>query len=473
MPSSFVGGDLRRTRDGTLEKAERRLFGTGKRYALGRGRDNARFGDRDAGRDAAAVGQQTHGRTQTFMVSQMGRSRENERMGKKVVWILGAGFSKALGGPLLKELFTPKSAGDLRVQFELKDRFPKLFDGPAKCVRWLYGHGTDVEPLWSNPEEFVDYLDTASVSRSTEGPHPQFDRLVDVLLRSNLPRPGATPPDEIATYIGNLSTAARRLIAAECSAFLEGVDVRQERWRPFRRWALSLTPEDTIVSFNYDLVLEKLGRWRTERAPGVVSPIHVVHPCHNLDPKQFEGATRILKLHGSVDWKKTKKSVQLAGGETITRVTVTVGKDEWHALDCADEELAIATPGPSKELESLEFESIWGLAMVAIRAADVVALLGYSFPATDAFAKTVLLDAIGGNKAVLGEAPHGAPIYTLSAHAVLGPIGDASNRVEALLNFVGNRRTEERHPGIVGWFQARQHPLLAQDFLTVFQREDL
>jgi len=47
------GGDLRRTRMGPWKRLERRLFGTGKRYALGRGRDNARFGDRDAGRDAA------------------------------------------------------------------------------------------------------------------------------------------------------------------------------------------------------------------------------------------------------------------------------------------------------------------------------------------------------------------------------------------------------------------------------------
>jgi hypothetical protein len=53
-------------------------------------------------------------------------------------------------------------------------------------------------------------------------------------------------------------TTARRLVAAECAAFLQHVDPTREQWRPYRRWAASLTPNDTVVTFNYDRVLEML-----------------------------------------------------------------------------------------------------------------------------------------------------------------------------------------------------------------------
>jgi len=118
-------------------------------------------------------------------------------------------LAKALGGPLLKELFTPKSAGDLRVQFELKDRFPKAVRRPAQmrtlALRSRHGRRAAlVEP--GGVRRLPRHGERLAIDGGTA---PAVRPLVDVLLRSNLPRPGATPPDEIATYIGNLSTAAR------------------------------------------------------------------------------------------------------------------------------------------------------------------------------------------------------------------------------------------------------------------------
>ena len=61
--------------------------------------------------------------------------------------------------------------------------------------------------------------------------------------------------------------AARRLLGAECCSFLHSVDVAAERWRPFHRCASQLTGEDTIVTFNYDRVVELVGADKTrERA---------------------------------------------------------------------------------------------------------------------------------------------------------------------------------------------------------------
>ena len=43
-----------------------------------------------------------------------------------------------------------------------------------------------------------------------------------------------------------------------CSVFLQHAETSGEKWGPYIRWASKLRPSDTIITFNYDLVLEKL-----------------------------------------------------------------------------------------------------------------------------------------------------------------------------------------------------------------------
>jgi hypothetical protein len=61
--------------------------------------------------------------------------------------------------------------------------------------------------------------------------------------------------DEIA---GNLHGAGRRLMAAECMAFLEAHDTRLERWQPYWDWYRLVTVNDWVITFNYDLLVETL-----------------------------------------------------------------------------------------------------------------------------------------------------------------------------------------------------------------------
>jgi len=50
-----------------------------------------------------------------FILKSRMESRLNTQE-KKVVWILGAGFSKPLGGPLLKDLLAPRNRAVVREQ---------------------------------------------------------------------------------------------------------------------------------------------------------------------------------------------------------------------------------------------------------------------------------------------------------------------------------------------------------------------
>jgi hypothetical protein len=106
---------------------------------------------------------------------------------------------------------------------------------------------------------------------------------------------------------------------------------------------------------------------------------------------------------------------------------------ELHVLDCDVDELAIATPGPSKKREAKDFESFRDLATRAIAAADAVVFLGYRFPETDAHATNALLGAIMRNTT-----------NDLRMHLALGHKSRDSERLEALLRFAGQRRPPTR-----------------------------
>lgn len=140
---------------------------------------------------------------------------------EKIVWVLGAGFSQPLGGPLLTDLLTQQSRNKLLACYPGKDW---IVSRVAKTVRDLYSshryvsEATPGARLWANAEEFLTYLDTAA-----EG-SLRHRRTIDQLtgeLKEFAPSPHKA-----------MAGMARRLIAAECSAFLSGTRLGSELWGP-------------------------------------------------------------------------------------------------------------------------------------------------------------------------------------------------------------------------------------------------
>jgi hypothetical protein len=152
-----------------------------------------------------------------------------------IVWILGAGFSRPLGGPLLGKLLSPEAERDVAVRYP---RAEKLYGSFPREARLLYHNGrgktanqlrslgsgneADGEMLWDDAEEYLDYLDTAA----SRGPgSPASDRLLQIIgdKKLNLGLPYGD------TTLKSLAASARRLLAAECCAFLRGADSGSER----------------------------------------------------------------------------------------------------------------------------------------------------------------------------------------------------------------------------------------------------
>jgi hypothetical protein len=172
---------------------------------------------------------------------------------KRTVWILGSGFSKALGGPLLDELLSPVGATAVSAIYQ------KLRIGPPQPMMHLSAlidaidahrrrNGT---PWWRDAEDFLDQLDAIAGLGEAVGIHSAewgglrkiFQQLeVDAGPRRSPRGYPMTPGLEVSQLAPiSLHAAARRFAAAQCCAFLEGANTKEERWSPYRRWARELT----------------------------------------------------------------------------------------------------------------------------------------------------------------------------------------------------------------------------------------
>lgn len=322
---------------------------------------------------------------------------------KKRVWVVGAGSSRSLGGPLLSNLLSDASYDQIaRVYGDLSP-----FKDGADVLKWVYrlyhfgskykyggihafDKATGGQDIWPDAEVFLDELDTATATPATATPANTLASkilgIADKLYDGSGPR---------IPSIVSLSAMARRLVAAECCAFLRDPGVTAtERWQPYRDWVRSLGSGDTIVTFNYDLVVEMVTK-------GI--DLHVILNEGTATEANDVGGPRLLKLHGSVDWKL---EVTPNDDAVITR------RDDApeFALQCDDREICIATPGATKATTAKQLRFIWRAAENALLLADEIYFVGYRFPPTDAESRKRLLTAIHRN-----ERPH------LALHAVLGP----------------------------------------------------
>lgn len=359
----------------------------------------------------------------------------------RIVWILGAGFSKPLGGPLLKDLFTTSSFDAMQYRFP-KEEYSGLYNNPAQAVHFLYnedrrkGEGRE----WADAEEFLDALDAAVRAGAVSSSTSRLMKRVEPFFKDT---------DDVRD-LKPVLLAAKRLLSAECAGFLVDADTDQEKWNPFHYWASNITGDDCIITFNYDLVLERL-----EKKPHDGFMVQVVTPSTK---KRISGRAPIFKLHGSINWG----NIEFSKGREFRVV------EDYFALRCTGDELVIASPGPSKEITTGELTVIWGHAEKALKNCEAVVFVGYRFPPTDSRAREFILESLSENKQ-----PY------IAVHTVLGPQSQHdSARLEQLLSWTMNKakRKEVKRPtnNIKGYkysYNLIKHQLYAQDFFSVFTDE--
>lgn len=307
------------------------------------------------------------------------------------VWVLGAGFSRCLGGPLLNDLLNKQSLEMTRRRLKTGWAHERECDDVVK----LFGLGQK-EGLWTNPEEYIAALGSYDPRHQDAAA-----RLLDEGFASweGDPQPYS---DKKSDYLNHLWIYSIQMVAAQCMSFLSDSRNRPEAWLPYRRWALSVGRNDVIVSFNYDEAVE---------AAFMLAKVPLYRPNVRLGdrPRDREVPT-LMKLHGGVEIR-----------DTIKRPPV---KDSIHNLDSNPP--LISVPGSSKtDASENEFSELWESASEALATANEVALIGYGLPPSDQIAKAMLLDSLARNKSnpavdiVLGPGgtPHGTRLVSMLALA--------------------------------------------------------
>ena len=358
---------------------------------------------------------------------------------RKIVWVLGAGFSKFLGAPLLGELLTRNASQ------RVKAAYPDMVAGERthdmSIVASVYEAGKK-DGQWSHAEEFLERLDWALDS-------PTAGRVLDAWSRDATTRGLHGMPQ---TGTEALRNNARRMLAAECCLFLKDANPELERWAPYSVWVRTLNPEDAILTFNYDRVLEILAPMRSA---GMSVPIPSELAAPRIGPLA-------LKMHGSVDWilrdGVISRSARVGSGADS-------GTENDAALFCEPSEFALATPGPLKYRMTRAggpLSPIWLSAEQQMLAATAVVFVGYRMPPTDASTTQWMIDVLRRRvDAIRSKA--GVSGWCLPVHTVLGPNtqNEHCTRLAGLL--------QELDPAI----EHRPWAMGAEDFLGLVPRDTL
>lgn len=321
------------------------------------------------------------------------------------VIILGAGFSHDAGIPLL--------GGFVERMWELAAR--KTHNG---------------NPLSSNDLEIFE--DAIKVKNELDSYHGRavFDdrNIEDVLsiLSFNVIGGGKTDKDKL----NKINRAIARTIELSCSvthtgisktgqhqAITTGPEVYRNFWRHIFKWAKNNKELPTIITFNYDLVLERsllqllIGtnydnhknqlpfqsfdiNYFHERMPQLSYAANYAnftgpdfeHLTGSIltpfsgEPNNTQLKIELLKLHGSLNFPKPR-----------------VKFDEFSYNFASSFEDPQILPPISNKMSGNTSDRMWSVALQRLRKAKNVVIVGYSLPRTDIYMQYFLKAALGPN----------------------------------------------------------------------------
>jgi NAD-dependent SIR2 family protein deacetylase len=278
------------------------------------------------------------------------------------VFILGAGFSKDAGLPLASEL-----TAIVLKRFEASG--PRIRSVLEQAENHLRQMGSSTEPV--EFEEFFDSLRYyAQIARMREW---EVDRSAG----------DGDGPREAAELVEGLEP---RLLETALKAIEEHQQSAGVRKQYVEAFAGMLTRSDTVITFNYDTLLEQA--------------LRSIGRSFSLG---FSDSTplgpKILKLHGSLDWVSCEpawedtKWTRLWAPPSGTRILAATGGGV--ALSSVQSHRAqgetapgVAGLGSFKPVEKVPGLSIlWRAAVAAIKQARELFVVGYSLPVSDGLAR--------------------------------------------------------------------------------------
>lgn len=212
------------------------------------------------------------------------------------------------------------------------------------------------------------------------------------------------PVTTVTFTIEGLDAMRRRLLNALSAVLEESADVakaqsvaRQHRCAYHKALIENLQRRDTIISFNYDCVVDDslrahaAGRWSAKYGYCFPSPSRVTgHQAWDAEaaPTGVNQTINLLKLHGSLNWRPLPN---VDDAEIQLR--------ERPYKQAGDKDYELVPPENAKRLDGrFVLKRLWGSAERAIRSAKVICLVGFSFTPTDLHVDSLFRMALGNNQ---------------------------------------------------------------------------
>lgn len=157
-----------------------------------------------------------------------------------------------------------------------------------------------------------------------------------------------------------------------------------------------LIARDSILTFNYDLVIEESFEsarlWNPVSGYGIDASGKSGDWCRrwleNRPVKRPGGKSKVqlFKLHGSINWTiYPNQTIRLKPRPYVVR---TINRKE------AFEKISILAPGWNKPIHKNPYKKFWREARLRLEKCKSLVILGYSLPETDLLAKALLAEVV-------------------------------------------------------------------------------
>lgn len=180
--------------------------------------------------------------------------------------------------------------------------------------------------------------------------------------------------------------------------------------------ASGLDPSDAVISFNYDLIMDKAladtDRWNewAGYAPMTFDKIHDVGVPHTNLPSRLPCRSNLtyLKLHGSINWFQSTGLRCTLESEGRSRIEQDPNHPQRRVISlfssqAANRDRELSAEGlfegqwcgqllvpPTMHKDYQAFRHLWGKAEEALAGAKELVIIGFSFAATDVQAEWLL-----------------------------------------------------------------------------------
>lgn len=298
-------------------------------------------------------------------------------------YILGAGFSNAVAG--------------LPVTKDWTQRFWEFLDQEAKAghrnrVRW----GTHIR-------EYLDYLERefftkplVNVEDGQRYTECNFQENLEALISfidlnmsgeitaRLIDKDGKQSSFSKQTLFWNFTDLDQLRLEIQTYIFLMLIEPKtnDEILSSFVR---RITPNDNLITFNYDLIIERAlydqGIWKPKDGYGIeFKEFPLISDAHNSESKM-----RICKLHGSLNWEKNLR-LRFFYDNQEPIFPGYLREDSKHLKYQGGHSGLWMLPSFIKQFAIPELLRIWQHAFEAITQSQEVVVIGYSLPKEDSAA---------------------------------------------------------------------------------------